>query len=145
MAKVAGTEFVWYQANRALQLKGGAGYMHGEPYEQILRDIRIFPIFEGANDVLRSFIALTALEAAGGGAGGARRPRPARPDRRRSARWPSTRSAASARGAPGLDHAGPRASCRELAGAGRRPGQAPARGGRDAAAQARQGDQSTRA
>jgi acyl-CoA dehydrogenase family protein 9 len=64
-AKVAGTEFVWYQANRAMQLKGGAGYMRDEPYEQIMRDIRIFPIFEGANDVLRSFIALSVLKPLG--------------------------------------------------------------------------------
>ena len=27
ICKVAGTEFLWYQSNRALQLKGGAGYM----------------------------------------------------------------------------------------------------------------------
>ena len=60
ICKVAGTEFLWYQGNRALQLKGGAGYMRDEPYEKILRDIRIFPIFEGANDVLRSYVALTA-------------------------------------------------------------------------------------
>jgi acyl-CoA dehydrogenase family protein 9 len=61
MAKVTGTEFAWYQANRALQLAGGLGYMRDQPYEQILRDIRIFPIFEGANDVLRSFVALSVL------------------------------------------------------------------------------------
>jgi acyl-CoA dehydrogenase family member 9 len=65
MAKVAGTEFVWYAANRAMQLRGGQGYMHGEPYERILRDIRIFPIFEGANDVLRSYVALTSLKPLG--------------------------------------------------------------------------------
>jgi acyl-CoA dehydrogenase family protein 9 len=65
VCKVTGTEFVWYQANRALQLAGGLGYMKGEPYERILRDIRIFPIFEGANDVLRSFIALSALKPLG--------------------------------------------------------------------------------
>jgi acyl-CoA dehydrogenase family protein 9 len=65
IAKVIGTEFVWYQANRALQLKGGAGYLRDEPYEQILRDIRVFPIFEGANDVMRSFIALSALKPLG--------------------------------------------------------------------------------
>jgi acyl-CoA dehydrogenase family protein 9 len=65
MAKVAGTEFAWYQANRAMQLKGGAGYLRTEPYEQIMRDIRIFPIFEGANDVMRSFIALSALKPLG--------------------------------------------------------------------------------
>jgi acyl-CoA dehydrogenase family protein 9 len=65
MAKVAGTEFVWYQANRAMQLKGGAGYLRTEPYEQIMRDIRIFPIFEGANDVMRSFVALSVLKPLG--------------------------------------------------------------------------------
>jgi acyl-CoA dehydrogenase family protein 9 len=65
MAKVAGTEFIWYQANRAMQLKGGRGYLRSEPYEQIMRDIRIFPIFEGANDVLRSFVALSALKPLG--------------------------------------------------------------------------------
>jgi acyl-CoA dehydrogenase family protein 9 len=66
MIKVAGTEFVWYQANRAMQLKGGRGYMKTEPYELIMRDIRIFPIFEGANDVMRSYIALNAIRAVGG-------------------------------------------------------------------------------
>ena len=65
MAKVVGTEFVWYLANRALQLKGGQGYMRTEPYEQILRDIRIFPIFEGANDVMRSYVALSCFKPLG--------------------------------------------------------------------------------
>jgi len=65
MAKVTGTEFIWYLANRALQLKGGEGYMRTEPYEQILRDIRIFPIFEGANDVMRTFVALSVLKPLG--------------------------------------------------------------------------------
>ncbi len=65
ICKVAGTEFLWYQSNRALQLKGGAGYMRDEPYEKVLRDTRIFPIFEGANDVLRAFIALTGMKPLG--------------------------------------------------------------------------------
>ena len=65
ICKVSGTEFLWYAANRALQLKGGAGYMRDEPYEKILRDIRIFPIFEGANDVMRAFIALTGIKPLG--------------------------------------------------------------------------------
>jgi acyl-CoA dehydrogenase family protein 9 len=65
ICKVAGTEYIWYQANRALQLKGGAGYMRDQPYEKVLRDIRIFPIFEGANDVLRAFIALAGLKPLG--------------------------------------------------------------------------------
>lgn len=65
ICKVAGTEFLWYQANRALQLAGGEGYMRDHPYEKALRDIRIFPIFEGANDVLRAYIALSGLKPLG--------------------------------------------------------------------------------
>jgi acyl-CoA dehydrogenase family protein 9 len=65
ICKVSGTEFLWYAANRVLQLKGGEGYMRTEPYEKILRDIRIFPIFEGANDVMRAFIALSGMEPVG--------------------------------------------------------------------------------
>src|SRR5215213_1140329 len=62
ICKVSGTEFLWYAANRVLQLKGGEGYMRDEPYEKMLRDIRIFPIFEGANDVMRAFIALSGMK-----------------------------------------------------------------------------------
>jgi acyl-CoA dehydrogenase family protein 9 len=65
LCKVSGTEFLWYAANRSVQLKGGAGYMGDEPYEKVLRDIRIFPIFEGANDVLRSFVALSGMKPLG--------------------------------------------------------------------------------
>jgi acyl-CoA dehydrogenase family protein 9 len=48
-----------------MQLRGGAGYLRGERYEQIMRDIRVFAIFEGANDVMRSYIALSALKPLG--------------------------------------------------------------------------------
>jgi acyl-CoA dehydrogenase family protein 9 len=65
ICKVSGTEFIWYQVNRALQLKGGAGYMRDQPYEKFLRDTRIFPIFEGANDVMRAFIALAGMKPLG--------------------------------------------------------------------------------
>lgn len=65
ICKVSATEFTWYQVNRALQLAGGQGYMKDEPYEKILRDLRIFPIFEGANDVMREFIALGGIKPLG--------------------------------------------------------------------------------
>ena len=39
--------------------------MKTDPYEKIMRDIRIFPIFEGANDVMRCFIALSAMKPVG--------------------------------------------------------------------------------
>lgn len=65
IAKVAGTEFIWYAANRVFQLAGGEAYLRSAPYEKILRDIRVFPVFEGANDVLRAFIALSGLKEVG--------------------------------------------------------------------------------
>ncbi|MFW5692265.1 MAG: acyl-CoA dehydrogenase family protein, partial [Chloroflexota bacterium] len=65
MVKVAGTELLWYAVNRAFQLVGGEAYIRDKSYEKILRDVRIFPIFEGANDVLRIFIALSCLEPLG--------------------------------------------------------------------------------
>jgi acyl-CoA dehydrogenase family member 9 len=65
VCKVSGTEFLWYAANRALQLAGGEGYMRDQPYEKMLRDTRIYPIFEGANDVMRAFIALGGIKPVG--------------------------------------------------------------------------------
>jgi len=65
ICKVSGTEFLWYAANRAMQLAGGSGYMKDEPYEKVLRDIRVFPIFEGANDVMRAFVALSGFKPVG--------------------------------------------------------------------------------
>ena len=43
-------------ADRALQLHGGMGYMHGTVVEQLFRDVRLFRIFEGASDVQRLLI-----------------------------------------------------------------------------------------
>jgi acyl-CoA dehydrogenase family protein 9 len=65
ICKVSGTEFLWYAANRTLQLAGGEGYLRDHPYERVLRDTRIYPIFEGANDVLRAFIALGGFKPVG--------------------------------------------------------------------------------
>ena len=65
ICKVSGTEFLWYAVNRVLQLAGGEGYMRDRPYEKALRDTRIYPIFEGANDVLRAFIALGGFKPVG--------------------------------------------------------------------------------
>jgi alkylation response protein AidB-like acyl-CoA dehydrogenase len=52
-------------AYEALQIAGGNGYMRELPYEQYVRDARILPIFEGANEILRLFIALSALKDVG--------------------------------------------------------------------------------
>ncbi|HEU0024236.1 MAG TPA: acyl-CoA dehydrogenase family protein, partial [Thermoleophilaceae bacterium] len=37
ICKVSGTEFLWYAANRSLQLAGGEGYMRDRPWEKVLR------------------------------------------------------------------------------------------------------------
>lgn len=61
ISKVFASEALWRSADEALQTAGGNGYMRDYPYERILRDARINRIFEGTNEILRLFIALTAM------------------------------------------------------------------------------------
>jgi alkylation response protein AidB-like acyl-CoA dehydrogenase len=65
ISKVFASEALWRSADEALQTAGGNGYMTEYPYERILRDARINRIFEGTNDILRLFIALTAMGGVG--------------------------------------------------------------------------------
>nr|XP_017531429.2 complex I assembly factor ACAD9, mitochondrial isoform X1 [Manis javanica] len=65
MVKVFSSEGAWQCVSEALQILGGSGYMRGFPYERVLRDARILLIFEGTNEVLRMYIALTGLQHAG--------------------------------------------------------------------------------
>lgn len=62
-AKVFASEMVWRSADELVQLAGGRGYVKPYPYERILRDSRINRIFEGANEILRMFIALNGVQA----------------------------------------------------------------------------------
>jgi acyl-CoA dehydrogenase family protein 9 len=62
-AKVFASEMVWRAADDMVQLAGGRGYVKPYPYERNLRDARINRIFEGANEVLRIFIALNGVQA----------------------------------------------------------------------------------
>jgi acyl-CoA dehydrogenase family protein 9 len=59
--KVFSTEALWQGAYETLQVHGGQGYFSDEPYERILRDARINTIGEGANEVLKAFIALVGV------------------------------------------------------------------------------------
>ena len=69
VAKVFASELVWDAADEMVQIAGGRGFVKGGktqwppfPYERYLRDARINRIFEGANDVLRLFIALNGIQ-----------------------------------------------------------------------------------
>ena len=63
MTKVVASDTGWFALNRAVQLHGGEAFMAAHPLSKALRDFRIFPIFEGANDVMRAFVALNGLKA----------------------------------------------------------------------------------
>jgi acyl-CoA dehydrogenase family protein 9 len=61
-AKVFASELIWNVSDEMVQVAGGRGFVKPYPYERILRDSRINRIFEGANEVLRLFIALNGIQ-----------------------------------------------------------------------------------
>jgi acyl-CoA dehydrogenase family protein 9 len=62
ICKVYATEAAWKCLNTAMQIHGGNGYMKDYGLERKLRDGRIGIIFEGTNEILRLFIALTGIK-----------------------------------------------------------------------------------
>lgn len=66
IAKVFASELVWRAADEMVQLAGGRGFVKPYPYERFLRDSRINRIFEGANEILRLFIALNGIQTLSG-------------------------------------------------------------------------------
>lgn len=65
MVKVFSSEGGWICVSEALQVLGGLGYTKNYPFERYVRDCRILPIFEGTNEILRMYIALTGMQYAG--------------------------------------------------------------------------------
>jgi acyl-CoA dehydrogenase family protein 9 len=65
MLKVWSTDALWTIVNDTLQIYGGQGYFNDEPYERWMRDARINTIGEGANEVLKAFIAVVGLRGVG--------------------------------------------------------------------------------
>lgn len=59
ISKIWASEAAWYVVDETLQILGGMGYMRETGVEKVLRDTRIFRIFEGTNEILRLFVALT--------------------------------------------------------------------------------------
>merc|ERR1711962_1213877 len=66
ISKVFASEAAWFVTDEAIQILGGMGYMRDCGLEKVMRDLRIFRIFEGTNDILRLFVALTGIQYAGG-------------------------------------------------------------------------------
>ena len=65
MLKVFATDVLWRIVNDTIQIFGGKAYFTDEPFERMMRDARINMIGEGANDVLRNFIALVGMRDVG--------------------------------------------------------------------------------
>ncbi|GFO48918.1 very long-chain specific acyl-coa dehydrogenase, mitochondrial [Plakobranchus ocellatus] len=62
ISKIFASESAWFCADEAIQVLGGMGYMKDCGVERVMRDLRIFRIFEGTNDILRLFISLTGIQ-----------------------------------------------------------------------------------
>ncbi|XP_013377549.1 PREDICTED: very long-chain specific acyl-CoA dehydrogenase, mitochondrial [Chinchilla lanigera] len=58
ISKIFGSEAAWKVTDECIQIMGGMGFMKEAGVERVLRDTRIFRIFEGTNDILRLFVAL---------------------------------------------------------------------------------------
>lgn len=66
ISKIFASEAAWFVTDEGIQVLGGNGYMKSLGLEKVMRDLRIFRIFEGTNDILRLFVALTGIQYAGG-------------------------------------------------------------------------------
>lgn len=65
ISKVYASEAVQRVAHEATQIAAGNGFMCDYPYERYTRDSRILSIFEGTNEILRLYIALSGLKEVG--------------------------------------------------------------------------------
>uniref|UniRef100_H3B2S2 Very long-chain specific acyl-CoA dehydrogenase, mitochondrial n=1 Tax=Latimeria chalumnae TaxID=7897 RepID=H3B2S2_LATCH len=65
ISKIFASEAAWTVTDECIQVMGGMGFMKDAGVERVMRDLRIFRIFEGTNDILRLFVALTGIQNAG--------------------------------------------------------------------------------
>jgi acyl-CoA dehydrogenase family protein 9 len=64
-SKIFASEMCWEAVDENVQVWAGLGFMKEYPYERWLRDARINRIFEGTNEVLRAFVALSGMQGPG--------------------------------------------------------------------------------
>ena len=62
MAKLAATEEAQNIIDRAVQLRGAAGLVSGEPVEKLYREVRALRIYEGATEVQKLIIAREVMK-----------------------------------------------------------------------------------
>ena len=65
MCKVFCSEMVGRVADRAVQIHGGQGVMHGFPVERFYRDVRHYRVGEGASEIQRIVIARDLIKTGG--------------------------------------------------------------------------------
>lgn len=65
ISKIFASEAAWFVTDESIQVMGGMGFMKDAGMERVMRDLRIFRIFEGTNDILRLFVALNGFQNAG--------------------------------------------------------------------------------
>jgi len=65
ISKIFASEAAWTVTDECIQIMGGMGFMKDSGIERVMRDLRIFRIFEGTNDILRLFVALNGFQNAG--------------------------------------------------------------------------------
>ncbi len=62
MAKCYATDAIQSVTSDAVQIMGGYGYMHDYPVEKLMRDAKIYQIFEGTNQIQRIVISSQLLK-----------------------------------------------------------------------------------
>lgn len=61
MAKIVATDVAMKVTTEALQIMGGYGYMKEYPVEKMMRDAKLFQIYEGTNEIQKHVISLEIL------------------------------------------------------------------------------------
>jgi alkylation response protein AidB-like acyl-CoA dehydrogenase len=56
MAKLKATQTAWLVADTCVQILGGAGYMREYPIERVMRDVRLYRIGAGADEIMLDVI-----------------------------------------------------------------------------------------
>lgn len=65
ICKVFGSETAWQIAHEAMNIAASVGFSTEAPFEKALRDARFGLLFQGTNETLRCFIALSGMQGPG--------------------------------------------------------------------------------